>query len=303
MRVGVLGTGYWARVVHATALASHPAAELAGIWGRDLAKAKALGAEFDVAGYDDLDVLLDQCDAVAISLPPDVQVPLAERAAAAGKHLLLEKPIALDLAGADRLVTAVREAGVASVVFFTARFRTATATWFQQASRTRLDGGAMTWLGANYEPDSPYRNSVWRKEHGALWDLGPHALSLLVPPLGPVVSVQAAGGRGDTVHLVLQHDSGAVSTVTLSSTVAPLASGIDVWLHGDAGRLVLLPDYESPVDAHQIAVSELMAAALTGGTHPCDVGFGRDVVAVLATCQRALASGCREEVGPTLDAG
>jgi predicted dehydrogenase len=297
MRFGVLGTGFWARVVHATALASHPHAELVGIWGRDLAKAKALGAEFDVAGYDDLDQLLEQCDAVSVSLPPDVQVPLAERAAAAGKHLLLEKPIALDLAGADRLVTAVREAGVASVVFFTARFRTATATWLQQAARTRLDGGAMTWLGANYEPDSPFRNSVWRQEHGALWDLGPHALSLLVPTLGSVASVQAGGGKGDTVHLIFGHESGAASTVTLSSTVGSMASGTDIWLHGEAGRLVLLPDYDSPVDAHQVAVSELSAAALTGGTHPCDVGFGRDVVAVLAACQRALASGCREEVG------
>jgi predicted dehydrogenase len=283
--------------VHATALAAHPDAELVGIWGRDLAKATALGAEFDVAGYDDLDQLLEQCDAVSISLPPDVQVPLAERAAAAGKHLLLEKPIALDPAGADRLVTAVRDAGVASVVFFTARFRTATATWLQQAARTRLDGGAMTWLGANYEPDSPFRNSVWRQEHGALWDLGPHALSLLVPTLGPVASVQAGGGKGDTVHLILGHESGAASTVTLSSTVGTMASGTDIWLHGEAGRLVLLPDYDSPVDAHQVAVSELSAAALTGGTHPCDVGFGRDVVAVLAACQRALASGCREEVG------
>jgi predicted dehydrogenase len=297
MRFGVLGTGFWARVVHATALAAHPDAELVGIWGRDLAKATALGAEFDVAGYDDLDQLLEQCDAVSISLPPDVQVPLAERAAAAGKHLLLEKPIALDPAGADRLVTAVRDAGVASVVFFTARFRTATATWLQQAARTRLDGGAMTWLGANYEPDSPFRNSVWRQEHGALWDLGPHALSLLVPTLGPVASVQAGGGKGDTVHLILGHESGAASTVTLSSTVGTMASGTDIWLHGEAGRLVLLPDYDSPVDAHQVAVSELSAAALTGGTHPCDVGFGRDVVAVLAACQRALASGCREEVG------
>ena len=297
MRFGVLGTGFWARIVHATALAAHPDHELVGIWGRDLAKAKALGAEFDVAGYDDLDELLAQCDAVSVALPPDVQVPLAERAAAAGKHLLLEKPIALDLADADRLVTVVRDAGVASVVFFTARFRTATATWMQQAARTRLDGGAMTWLAANYEPDSPWRNSGWRIEHGALWDLGPHALSLLVPTLGPVVSVQAGGGRDDTVHLVLQHGSGAASTVTLSSTVGTMASGIDIWLHGEAGRLVLLPDYDSPGEAHQVAVSELGAAALTGGTHPCDVGFGRDVVAVLAACQRALASGCREEIG------
>jgi hypothetical protein len=112
-----------------------------------------------------------------------------------------------------------------------------------------------------------------------------------------VVSVQAGGGRDDTVHLVLQHGSGAASTVTLSSTVGTMASGIDIWLHGEAGRLVLLPDYDSPGEAHQVAVSELGAAALTGGTHPCDVGFGRDVVAVLAACQRALASGCREEIG------
>jgi predicted dehydrogenase len=297
MRFGVLGTGFWARIVHATALAAHPDHDLVGIWGRDLAKAKALGAEFDVAGYDDLDELLARCDAVSVALPPDVQVPVAERAAAAGKHLLLEKPIALDLGDADRLATVVRDAGVASVVFFTARFRTATATWMQQAGRTRLDGGAMTWLAANYEPDSPWRNSGWRIEHGALWDLGPHALSLLVPTLGPVVSVQAGGGRDDTVHLVFQHGSGAASTVTLSSTVGTMASGIDIWLHGEAGRLVLLPDYDNPVEAHQVAVSELGAAALTGGTHPCDVGFGREVVAVLAACQRALASGCREEIG------
>jgi hypothetical protein len=112
-----------------------------------------------------------------------------------------------------------------------------------------------------------------------------------------VVSVQAGGGRDDTVHLVFQHGSGAASTVTLSSTVGTMASGIDIWLHGEAGRLVLLPDYDNPVEAHQVAVSELGAAALTGGTHPCDVGFGREVVAVLAACQRALASGCREEIG------
>jgi predicted dehydrogenase len=296
MRFGVLGTGHWARTVHAAALASHPTAELVGVWGRDLAKAKAAGAEFDVAGYADLDALLAEVDAVSVALPPDVQVPLAERAAAAGKHLLLEKPLALSVASADRVVSAVRRSGVASVVFFTARFRTATSSWIQQAARTSLDGGSVTWLGSNYEPDSPYKDSAWRIEHGALWDLGPHALSLLVPVLGPVVSVQAGAGRRDTVHLVLQHASGAASTVALSLTVAPLSSGMEVWVHGDAGRLVLLPDYDAPVEAHQVAVEELTFAALTSGTHPCDVGFAREVVAVLEACQRALDSGCSEPV-------
>ncbi|NEM04954.1 Gfo/Idh/MocA family oxidoreductase [Geodermatophilus normandii] len=294
MRFAVLGTGHWARTVHAAAIAAHPTAELAGIWGRDAAKAAEVGAEFDVPGTDDLAALLEQVDAVSVAVPPDVQVPLAEQAAAAGRHLLLEKPIGLTVAEADRVAGAVRSAGVASVVFFTFRFQAATTTWLTQAARTRLAGGAASWLSAL--AGSPF-DSAWRRQHGALWDIGPHALSLLVPALGPVVSVQAGAGAGDTVHLVLQHATpGVTSTVTLSHTVAPLATGIEFTVHGDAGRLVLLPDTESPVASLSAAVDELGAAALTGGAHPCDVGFGREVVVVLATAERALASGCRESV-------
>ena len=295
MRFGVLGTGFWAQHVHAASLAAHPSAELVGVWGRDVAKAKAIGAEFDVPGFADVDELLSQVDAVSIALPPDVQVGLAERAAAAGKHLLLEKPIALTLADADRLVLAVREAGVASVVFFTFRFEPATETWLEQAARTTLAGGHGSWLGSR--DNSPFEASPWRDQHGALWDIGPHALSLLVPTLGPVVSVQAGAGLRDTVHLVLRHGSGAASTVSLSHTVAPMSSGIEFFVHGDAGRLVLLPDTRAAETAYPVAVDALVAAALTGGTHPCDVGFGRDVVAVLAAASRALRSGCREPVG------
>ncbi len=294
LRFAVLGTGHWARTVHAASLAGHPTAELVGVWGRDLAKAKAVGAEFDVPGTDDLDALLADVDAVSIALPPHVQAPLAERAALAGKHLLVEKPIALSVDAADRIVAATEATGVASVVFFTARFRTATSSWLEQAGRTTLAGGSMTWLGAR--AGSPFDDSPWRDEHGALWDIGPHALALLVPALGPVETVQAGAGQGDTVHLVLTHPGGRASTVTLSHTVAPLATGIETWVHGDAGRIVLLPDYENSVDAHQVAVEELAAAALTGGAHPCDVVFGRDVVRVLAAAQRALESGCRETV-------
>ena len=253
MRFAVLGTGHWARTVHAASLAGHPDAELVGVWGRDLAKAKAAGAEFDAPGTDDLDGLLADVDAVSIALPPDVQAPLAERAAAAGRHLLLEKPVALSTEAADRVVAAAEAAGVASVVFFTARFRTATSTWLEQAARTTLAGGAMTWLSAR--AGTPFEDSPWRDEHGALWDIGPHALALLVPALGPVEAVQAGAGQGDTVHLVLTHPGGRASTVTLSHTVAELATGIEAWVHGDAGRLVLLPEFDDPVEAHQAAVT------------------------------------------------
>lgn len=294
MRFGVLGTGHWARTVHAAALAAHPTAELVGVWGRDLAKAKALGAEFEVPGFGDVAELLDQVDAVAIALPPDVQAPLAEQAAAAGKHLLLEKPIALTTEAADRVVAAVRASGVASVVFFTFRFQAATSTWLTQAARTTLAGGAGSWLSSL--AGTPFAASPWRQEHGALWDIGPHALSLLVPALGPVVAVQAGAGLRDTVHLVLTHESGAASTVTLSHTATPMSTGIEFFVHGDAGRLVLLPDTETAVQALSVAVDELGQAAVAGGVHPCDVGFGRDVVHVLETAVRALETGCRETV-------
>ena len=296
MRFGVLGTGFWAKEIHAASLAAHPDAELVGVWGRDLAKAKAVGAEFEVPGFADVGELLAGVDAVAIALPPHVQAPLAERAAAAGKHLLLEKPIALDVAAADRVVAAVRDAGVASVVFFTFRFHAQTSTWLTQAARTELAGGAGSWLSSI--AGSPFGSSPWRQEHGALWDIGPHALSLFLPALGPVVSVQAGAGLRDTVHLVLAHESGAASTITLSHTVAPMSTGIEFFVHGDAGRLVLLPETGSAVEAFSTAVDELTAAAVTGGVHPCDVAFGRDVVAVLETAARALDSGCRESVTP-----
>jgi predicted dehydrogenase len=294
MRFGVLGTGPWATEVHVPVLAAHPTAELVGVWGRDPAEAKALGAAFDVPGHADLDALLADVHAVAVAVPPDVQAPLAVRAAGAGCHLLLEKPLALDLAAADEVVAAVRAAGVASVVFFTDRFQAGTSTWLAQAARTRPAGGGASWL--NSLAGSSVAGSRWRQERGALWDLGPHLLSLLVPALGAVVAVQAGAGRRDTVHLVLTHETGAASTLTVSHTVAPLAAGTEIFVHGDAGRLVLIPERDSVDQAFAAAVDELAAAAVSGGASACDVVFGRDVVAVLDAAERALASGCREAV-------
>jgi hypothetical protein len=108
--------------------------------------------------------------------------------------------------------------------------------------------------------------------------------------------VQAGAGLRDTVHLVLTHESGVASTVTLSHTVAPMSAGTEFFVHGDAGRIVLIPEERGAADAFPVAVDELIAAALTGGAHPCDVAFGRDVVAVLAAANRALTTGCREQV-------
>jgi predicted dehydrogenase len=129
LKFGLVGTGYWARIAHAPALASTEGIELAGVWGRDPRAAAVLAAEHGAAVYEEIEALLAAVDGVAFAVPPSVQAPIAAAAARAGKHLMLEKPVALAEAEADELVAAVAEGQVASVVFFTLRFRADMRAW------------------------------------------------------------------------------------------------------------------------------------------------------------------------------
>jgi predicted dehydrogenase len=290
MRFGLVGTGHWAREVHAAGIASHPDAELVGVWGRDPAKAAVVGADYGAQAYARLDDLLDAVEAVAICVPPDAQVELARRAAVAGRHLLLEKPLAIGLTAAQTVVDAVEGAGVAAIVFFTERFLHSREAWLDSL-RAHDDwlGADAVWLGSLDTPDNPFANSAWRKKEGALWDLGPHALSVVLPLLGPVVAVAGARGRGDLVHLVLTHESGSTSTVELSLTMPPQATRFDLQFCRADGwhRRPELPF--DPADAYAAAIGELIAMAPAGKRrHRCDVGFGRDVVAVLDLAAHAL---------------
>lgn len=185
LRFGLFGTGHWAAQTHAAALSAAPEARLVGVWGRDPAKTAAVAARYGIAAYDDADALLDDVDAVSIALPPEVQVPLAVRAARAGRHLLLEKPIALSATSADELAAAVTSSGVASVVFFTNRFVPAVEQVLRDAiAAGGWHGARGTVLSSIFGDGSPYAGSGWRRASGGLWDLGPHVLSLVLPVLG-----------------------------------------------------------------------------------------------------------------------
>jgi predicted dehydrogenase len=288
MRFGVLGTGHWATVTQAAALATHPSATLAGVWGRSADKTADLAARYGVPAYDDVDALLADVDAVAIALPPDVQAPLAVRAAKAGKHLLLDKPVALDPAAADEVVRAAEEAGVATVVFFTNRFVPAIEGFLRDNAAL---GGWYAAHGTMYtsifRPGNPYGNSVWRKEHGGLWDLGPHALSVILPLLGPVVDLSAAEGPRDTAHLLLRHEGGAASTLSLTIDAAPDAMSFGFAYFGEHGATTL-PEWDATqVEAFGAAVTALMDAAATGTPHACDAALGARVVHILSAAEQA----------------
>ena len=190
MRFGLIGTGPWASIAHGPGLLACPDAELVGVWGRDAAKAASLAGRLDAQTYTDIDALLADVEAVAFAVPPAVQAGMATQAARAGKHLLLDKPIALDVASADELESAVEASGVASVVFFTDRFVDTSRAWFERVQQTPGWRGAWyRWLSTLQAADNPFGGSEWRRERGALWDTGPHALSTLIGALGPVAAV------------------------------------------------------------------------------------------------------------------
>ncbi|WP_405460210.1 Gfo/Idh/MocA family oxidoreductase [Streptomyces sp. NBC_00101] len=293
LRIGLLGTGPWARKTHAPALAAHPGVELSGVWGRRPEAATALADAHRApafAGDDGLDALLAASDAVAVALPPDVQAPIAARAAAAGCHLLLDKPVATTAAGAHEVAEAAARAQVASIVFCTLRFAPATAAWI--AEQAALEGwftARAQWLGALWAPGATneYAASPWRRDKGGLWDVGPHVLSVLLPVLGDVTELTAVRGPSDTVHLVLRHTSGASSTATLG-LAAPLgAVGTDLELRGEHG-VATLPRWGGALDAFTGAVDALTEAVRTGEPHPCDVRFGVRLTELLARAEAQL---------------
>ncbi|WP_030175348.1 Gfo/Idh/MocA family protein [Streptomyces sp. NRRL S-813] len=291
MRIGLLGTGPWARMVHAPALSGHDELEFVGVWGRRADAAKELAGRHGTRAYDDVDALLAEVDAVAVALPPDVQADLAVRAARAGCHLLLDKPLAATVSQGRAVVEAAREAQVASVVFFTTRFQTGPESWIaSQAGQEGWFTARAEWLGAVFTGDSPFADSPWRQEKGALWDVGPHALSVLLPVLGDVRRVAAAAhGPGDTVHVVLDHAGGASSTLALSLTAPPAAAGAAVELRGTAGVTTLPESSEEAVASFARAADALLTAARTGRPHPCDAAFGLRVTEVLAAAESLLA--------------
>jgi len=282
MRFGVVGTGFWARETHAAALAAHPDADLVAVWGRSFARAAELAETVGAKAFEHVDDMFADVDAVAFAVPPDVQADLAVRAATQGCHLLLDKPLAFTTEDADRVVEAVDRAGVRSLVFFTSRFTANQADWLTEVQQTsEWNSGYVRMYGSIFEPGNPFGESAWRRSRGALWDIGPHALSILVPALGPVTHVIADRGLGDTVTIVLHHKSGAASTMSLSLTAPPGSRGTSWQLFGQDGQTSMPGATTSPLEAMGACITELLTDQPGRWHHPCDVNFGRDVVKIL----------------------
>jgi predicted dehydrogenase len=261
VKVGVVGAGPWAIMVHAPILAGHPETELVGVWARRPEAAEKLAGKHGAKPFTDYAALLDACEAVAFCVPPNVQAEMAVTAAKAGKTLLLEKPIALDLAAAQRLVDAVDAAGVRTVVLLSLRYADPVRAFLAEAANIGKPlGGRVGWVSGAFKTGSPFA-TPWRLENGPLPDLGPHALDLIDAALGPIGEVKASGDPLGWVSLLCTHENGATSTVDLCASAGGMMSSIEVF--GDAGAAKL--DASTAADATSMMnVPTALAAAHRG---------------------------------------
>ncbi len=237
LRVGLVGAGPWAEKCYVPMLAGNPDTRLAAVWARRDEAARAIAEPVGAIVVASFEALLDACDAVAFAVPPDVQGELAPRAARAGRHLLLDKPLALDLDAARRLADAVGEAGVVSQLMLTQRFRPGVVEFLERARTFGAIGGRLAFLSGAFV-EGRYA-TAWRREHGALFDLGPHALDLVEASLGPIADVRAAGDPRGWVSLVCVHEGGAVSDLSLSGVMRLPQSVFRLDLYGPNGALEL----------------------------------------------------------------
>src|ERR1700722_18539766 len=234
---GIVGTGVIA-AIHANAIAllsktGLPDARLVAVTDVAADAAAAFAAGHDCPAEPDLDALLARPDVevVCVCVPSGLHAQIGVRAAQAGKHLVVEKPIDVSLDAADRLIDAARAAGVALTVISQHRFDPGLI----ELKRLLDDGtlGRLVLAEAStkwYRAQSYYDSAAWRGTYamdgGSLMNQGVHYVDLLRWCLGPPAEVTAVCTTQthrieveDTALGIVRFASGAVGTI-LSSTAA-----------------------------------------------------------------------------------
>ena len=252
---GIVGCGL-VSAFHARAIGAIPETRLIGFVDVRKERAEQRAQEFGGKAFADLDALLAQKEVHVINVctPNGLHEEIVLKAAAAGKHVMVEKPPEITLERTDRMIAACKAAGVKFATVLQSRFRpsvSALKTAIEQGELGQLLMGDvyMKW----YRSQAYYRRDPWRgtkeTEGGMLIQLAFHYLDLLCWLMGPVHRVTARTTRllhrtietEDTGVAILEFQNGAMGVVEASTAVAP---GIDTRLeiHGERGTVRLEGD-------------------------------------------------------------
>jgi UDP-N-acetyl-2-amino-2-deoxyglucuronate dehydrogenase len=279
--------------------------------------AERFGAEW-VPDYREA-VRRDDVDVVNICLPTALHLEVASAAAEAGKHVMVEKPLELNVERARRLVDVCRHNGVKLAAIFNRRFVFGTRRAHDAVRNDELgklilaDMRFKAWRPANYYADSGWRGT-WNMEGGAaLINQGIHGVDLLTWIAGPIKRVTGHARHlrhdieaDDTTVAICEYESGALGTITCTTSVTPRQGD---WLefHGEKGSILLenykiaawqlegvapgeptpeelsLPGADKGVDVGHFLQIQDMAHAVREGRDP--VVTGEDALHSLAVVQ------------------
>jgi len=250
LRTGVIGCGKVTHT-HAGALCRLKESEFVAVYSRSADKAAAFSSQYGAAGYNDLDAMLKEVDAVVVCTPHPFHAAPAVKALEAGVHVLVEKPLASSLQDCDLMIAAAGDSGCKLGTVSQRR-------WYTPVKRVKQaidDGwigspvlGTVTMLGWRDQPY--YRSDPWRgtwklEGGGVLVNQAPHQLDLLQWFMGPIEELFGYWDNlnhpyievEDTAIVVIRFAGGALGNIVVSNSQKPGLYG-KVHVHGKNGASV-----------------------------------------------------------------
>ena len=233
LRAAIVGLGSWGRTLVASVQGESRALRFTHAYTRSPAKAADFCAEHNVAIADSFDALVTsrEIDAVVLATPNSRHAAEILRAAAAGKHVFVEKPIALDAASARRAIAAATAAGVVLAVGYNRRFHPC-----MRELRTRVRRGDLGPIGsivaeltattAFYRAADSWRVDPAEEPAGAMAGIGVHLVDGMIDVLGEratevyCVSRRRASAHEDTTSLAITFESGVTGLAFCSLAAA-----------------------------------------------------------------------------------
>ena len=236
MNIALIGLGMVADTHMAAIQASQTGLKLAGVLGRDPDRTATFAQKHTTRAYHSVDAVAQDegVDFVILATPPDARQDIVETLAAAGKPILMEKPIERDLQAATRIVEICEAAELPLGVVFQHRARAAS-----QALKAALDAGKLgdiatvdlrvPWWRDQAYYDAPGRGTYARDGGGVMISQAIHTLDLALWLLGPVKSVQALMHRTslheceaeDWAGALLEMQNGAVGSLMATTAAFP----------------------------------------------------------------------------------
>ena len=253
IRIGIIGAGGASRAIHIPGFRQCEGVELAAVCDPDAEAAAATGITPICASYGEL---LDRdLDAVVIAAPNYMHHEITLAAIARGRHVLCEKPLALNLAQAREMLHAADRAGVVHMTAFTYHY-TPAFRWLHHLATTGVLGRLRTVRAAYLMALSGHllgwRSSREYAGSGVLADIGSHLIHLVQLAAGPVESLSAMKRRfredpssdvEDWIAFLATFENGACGTFEISRVCpgrgAAITEEMFIELYGDVGSAVM----------------------------------------------------------------